>query len=671
MDLSSPVGSIPGIGPVYVKRLAKLGIYSIEDLLYHIPFRYEDYSEISKIGQFPIGTTATIKGEVLDFLNIYTKKGRKIQVAEIYDGTGKISAIWFNQPFLQNSIKPGVKLSLSGELSWWKKQKAVYGPEYEILSDETVHTGRLVPVYPATAGISPKWLRSRINKLLKLLDEENLHDFWSKDFLEKQQLLPLKAALEQIHFPDTKESAEMARQRLAFDELTIIQLANIRHKMEWQQNQPTHKLSIDDNLLAEFFERLSFDLTSAQSKAITQIVSDLGKSFPMNRLLEGDVGSGKTVVAAAAAFAASSNNKRSVFMAPTQILAEQHYITLSRLFENKLEVSLITGSTKMDISHADIVVGTHALLHHKDFFQEVAFVVIDEQHRFGVKQRAHLVEKTQETTLAPHVLTMTATPIPRTAALTLYGELELSVLDELPKGRLPIKTWLVPKEKRDPAYEWIEKQIQEDNIQAYVVCPLIEESEAETMQQVKAAESEYKKLKKIFKNRSVALLHGKLKAKQKSEILEKFRQHKIDILVTTPVIEVGVDVPNATIMLIEAAERFGLAQLHQLRGRVGRGDKQSYCLLFTETESDKIKDRLSALTQTLSGFELAELDLRLRGPGEVLGLRQHGGSNLKIANWLDVDLIKQTKAVAQQIVDNPKKFKDFLKYVRKKQQIAN
>ncbi|KKU09031.1 MAG: ATP-dependent DNA helicase RecG, partial [Candidatus Woesebacteria bacterium GW2011_GWB1_45_5] len=378
---------------------------------------------------------------------------------------------------------------------------------------------------------------------------------------------------------------------------------------------------------------------------------DLSDKVPMNRLLEGDVGSGKTAVAAIAAFAAFANGFQTVIMAPTQILAEQHYATLNELFKDyKVRLSLITSSTKKsDLGRADVFVGTHALIHKKISFSNIALVVIDEQHRFGVEQRAHLVKKSG----TPHVLTMTATPIPRTIALTTYGDLDLSVLTEMPKGRDKITTWTVPPQKRQSAYGWIKKQLAGSKSQVFIICPLIEESEKETMEGVKAATEEFRNLKSIFSHFKLGLLHGRLKAKEKEKVLGNFRNRKIDVLVSTPVVEVGIDIPNATVMVIEDAERFGLAQLHQLRGRVGRGNKKSYCLLFSKI---KYSRRLAAMEKTHSGFELAELDLKLRGPGEIFGTRQSGFAELKVASWGNYELIRETRDLAENIMENPSKF---------------
>ena len=418
--------------------------------------------------------------------------------------------------------------------------------------------------------------------------------------------------------------------------------------------------------VSNFIDSLPFTLTNSQKRSVSEILKDLEGNIPMNRLLEGDVGSGKTVVASAAAFVAFANGHQTVVMVPTQILAQQHFSTLKEVFDPfKVRVTLVTSAgVKGGPGKTDVFVGTHALIHKRVEFDNVALVIIDEQHRFGVEQRAHLMTHSGKKSAAPHVLTMTATPIPRTVALTVYGDLDLSTLDELPKGRQKITTWLVPPQKREGAYGWISAQIRKQRVQAFIICPLIEESEKETMKQVKAATAEYEKLKKVFSDLNLGLLHGRLKAKEKDEVMHDFKRGKTDVLVSTPVVEVGIDVANATIMVIETAERFGLAQLHQLRGRVGRGEKKSYCLLFTEIKSQKVLTRLNALKRSLSGFELAELDLRLRGPGEVFGTRQHGFLDLKIANWQDTELIKKAKAVADEAINNPKKFSKLLRVLK-------
>jgi ATP-dependent DNA helicase RecG len=660
MDLSTNIENLPLVGEAYADKLAKLGIETIDDLIHHIPFRYNDYRIITPIKALQPNEAFTIHGILNSMTNIFSKNGKRMQIGEIEDESGKIQAMWFNQPYLLSSMKPHKQYAFSGKVSFFNKKKVLFAPEHELLEgvDSTLHTGRLVPIYPETRGVSSKWLRSRINFVLKNMDSE-LDEFLPDDIVQSNKLLEFRTALHSSHFPDSLDQVETARIRLAFDELLMIHLKSMLRKREWERQEISHILRLENAMIKRFIENLPFDLTTAQENSINELFIDLAQNSPMNRLLQGDVGSGKTVVAAAGSFAAFANGYQSVIMAPTQILAEQHFITINKLFEPfNARVALVTGTFKTEvIGKTDIFIGTHALIQKQIKFEKVAFVVIDEQHRFGVEQRKLLTEKSEKRKKTPHVLTMTATPIPRTIALTMYGDLSLSVLNELPKGRQKITTWVVPKEKRKGAYQWIQKQIETEHSQVFIVCPLIDESDSETMKDVKAAKKEYEKLQKIFPKLTLGLLHGKQKAKEKSEILNQFKEGKIDILVSTPVVEVGIDVPNATIMMIEAAERFGLAQLHQLRGRVGRGDKKSYCLLFTDSENEKIQERLGAMTHTHSGFDLAELDLQMRGPGDIFGTKQHGIPNLKIATWSDTELIKKTKEIAEEAIVDTEKYK--------------
>ncbi len=674
MDLSSAVSELPFVGPVYLTRLEKLGIKKIEDLLNHIPNRYLDFSLTSPIERAQLGETLTIRGRVDSFKNIYTKSGKKMQIAEVSDKTGKILAIWFNQPFLLRILYEGVEVSLAGKIDWFDRKRALISPEYEIVSGgkETIHTGKIIPVYSETAGISSKWLRGRVKQAFDKVKDNSL-EFLPSSILNKEKFPEVKTAFEYVHFPLNLKNVDLGKNRLAFNELLFLQLESIRKRIDWQKNKASSKLVIDDTSMNRFIESLTFSLTLSQKTAVKEILDDLKRDYPMNRLLEGDVGSGKTVVAAAAAFVSFTNGYHSIFMAPTQILAQQHFNTLNSMLQPfKVRISLVTSEVKkIEIGQMDIFVGTHALIHRKVNFDKVALVVIDEQHRFGVEQRAHLIKKAGKKSQAPHVLTMTATPIPRTVALTFYGDLDLSTLNELPLGRKRITTWIVPPQKRDNAYIWIEKQIKNEGIQAFVVCPLIEESEKETMAQVKAASKEFEILEKSFQTLKFGLLHGRMKIKEKNKVLSDFRSRRIDILVTTPVVEVGIDVPNATIMVIEGAERFGLAQLHQLRGRVGRSDKKSYCLIFTQGRSQKSLTVLSALTKDLSGFELAELDLKLRGPGEIFGTAQSGFPELKIASWSDLELIRKAKETAEDAFKNPSEYSMLFAKLQEMQQIPN
>lgn len=648
MNLNTSVKELFLIGPAYAKRLEKLGIKTTGGLLYHFPFRYLDYSLVSPINRLRAGEIVTIKGRLTSIKNEYTRGGKKIQKGIVSDTTGIIEVIWFNQPFLIKTLKIGSLICLAGKVDFWGRKITLVSPEYEILKSEgQIHTGGLIPVYHETYGISSKWLRTRIANLIKN-PVLTIEEFLPSEIIREHDLEDLKTALIQIHFPKTKESADKTRKRFAFEELFLIQLATLLRKKKWEKQKPAQKLYLDQEKILEFVQNLPFTLTSAQKKVLREIFADLEKNKAMNRLVEGDVGSGKTVVAAAAIFVAYFNKIQSAFMAPTEILAHQHFETLNRLLSPLgVKISLLTGGQKKTEENWDLIIGTHALIYKRAKFKNLGLVIIDEQHRFGVGQRAELIGKGK----LPHVLTMTATPIPRTVALTLYGDLDLSALDEMPPGRQNVKTWVVPPQKRPAAYQWIKQQIKKTGSQIFIICPLIEESDQETLQSVKAVKSEFEKLKKeIFPELRLALLHGRLKSGEKTEILKNFRAGKFDILVSTPVVEVGIDIPTATVIVIEGAQRFGLAQLHQLRGRVGRGAQQSYCLIFSDDQNLKTLKRLKAMERINVGMKLAELDLEMRGPGELYGTKQHGFLDLKVASFADLALIEKTKKAAEEIL---------------------
>lgn len=662
MDLQTPVVQVSKSYKIYARRLEKLGITKLEDFLFHIPFRYDNFSLISKIGQLQAGEIVTIKGKVEEIHNQYTRRWKTLQRAVIKDETGEIDVLWFNQPFLTRAIHKDDLISISGKVDFDRNKLIMISPDYEIiLGNQTIHTGRLVPVYPETRGVSSKWLRRQVYKLLE--EKKQLKEFLPEDLIRQNSLMSLDDAIEKIHFPDNLEQAEKAKQRLAFDELFEIQLSSLIRKKAWQKDKIKNPWKRFDNQIKIFIEKLPYELTDAQKKAVEEIIKDLTSEKTMNRLLEGEVGSGKTVVAVIAMYLTYLNGYQSAFMAPTEILANQHHKTISQLLKPfRIKVELATGYKKAS-DDFDVIIGTHALIYSKVKFKKLGLLTIDEQQRFGVEQRTTIREKGKNT----HLLTMTATPIPRTVALTMYGDLDLSILNQMPKGRKLVRTWLVPPEKRNGAYNWIKKQILGNNDQVFIICPFIEESE--TMVTVKAAIKEFERLKnEVFPDLKLGLLHGKIKSKEKEKILKAFRDKKIDILVSTPVVEVGIDIPNATIMLIEEADRFGLAQLHQMRGRVGRSDKQSYCLLFTSSKNEMTIKRLKAMETLYSGAELAELDLKLRGPGQIYGTAQHGVPNLKVASFSDFTLIEKTKKEAEKVFNQIDKYPQLEKKVEEMNQ---
>lgn len=650
MDLSTRIDEAGLTFRLKGKKLAKLGIETIGDLIYHIPFRYDDFSLTSPISALQEEEIITVKGEVVSAQNVYTRRRFNIQRVVIKDDTGEIECVWFNQSYVVKNLNVGDKLSVTGKVARSGAKKSIQIKDYEVVSnDMTYHTGRLVPIYPETHGLSSKWIRNRVKDILPKLA---LVDFLPEELKKRNNLLELKEALNVIHYPKNLDEASKARARLSFDELFLSQLGGALRKRDWNEGKKAIPLDVNkyQKQINKLIKSLPFELTSAQKRAVEEIFLDLGKEKPMNRLLQGDVGSGKTIVAATTMYLAHLNGFSSSIMAPTEILANQHYKTIKSLLSPfGVRVALFTSKEKSK-GDFDIAIGTHALIGKNVNFKNLGLIIIDEQQKFGVEQRAILREKGSN----PHFLTMTATPIPRTVLLTLYGDLDLSVLDEMPFGRKKIKTWLVPKEKRKAAYAWIEKMVKQKDKngenQVFIICPFIEESESMTT--VKAAVKEFEYLKtKVFANLKLGLIHGKIKAKEKEDTLAKFKDGEIDILVATPVVEVGIDIPSATIILIEAADRFGLAQLHQLRGRVGRSEKESYCLLFTESESERVVNRLKFMEKSHVGAELAELDLKLRGPGEVYGTLQHGASEFKIASFSDFSLIELAKDEALKYLD--------------------
>jgi len=658
------VTTLPGIKATYSARLSRLGITTVGDLLYHFPHRYDDYSTLKTINRLAYGEETTIIGVIWETEGRKTRGGGTIIKSIIADASGTIEASWFNQPYLERQLRAGRRIVLSGKVGEYKGRLTLQSPSWEPLEREQIHTGRLVPIYPLTQGITARWLR----RLMKRVVDHwapRLQDPLPLPHREKLDLVDLRTAIRQIHFPDDKESAVEARRRLSFDEFLTIQLGVLQKRQEWQSREGI-PIPRDQAMLDAFLESLPFRLTSAQLRSLDQVLEDLGRPLPMSRLLQGDVGSGKTVVAAAAMLLAVAAGKQAALMAPTEILAEQHYSTIMELLggsedlilERPISVALLTGSLRLvergkayaalASGQADIVVGTHALIQEHVTFKDLALVVVDEQHRFGVAQRTALRSKGR----SAHMLVMSATPIPRSLALTVYGDLDISVVDELPPGRQPTETrWLLPRE-RERAYAFIRGQIEKGH-QAFILHPLIEES---GKIEAKAAVQEYEHLQQtVFRDLRLGLLHGRMKGADKDTVMTRFRKGELDILVSTSVVEVGIDVPNATVMLIEGADRFGLAQLHQFRGRVGRGAHKSYCLLLSDTASpddaqtQATWERLKAIEEIQDGFVLAEKDLELRGPGDFLGVRQSGLPQLRLASLSNVHTLEQAREEAQAI----------------------
>lgn len=649
MDPKSPVTKISGIGPRFKTLLEKLDISTIEDLLYHFPTRYEDFSKNTKICDLKPGNTVTITGVLDKVQNIFTRNGKRITKATLIDKTGKIDLIWFNMHYIKRSLKEGVEYRASGKVDSHNGKLTIITPEMEQKDNKAINTGRLVPIYPATTGISSKWIRNKTDIALK---NTKLLELIPKKTLNKHKLLDYDTAIKEIHFPGVKTTAENARKRFAFEELLIEMLKVQLSKKDWQKKLISPKLRRDDLKINKLIQSLPFELTASQNNAVMEISEDLKKSHPMNRLLEGDVGTGKTVVAVIAAYQALINKQKVVYMAPTEILAKQHFNTFYKLLDGfGVNIVLKTSGSRVSLKEDfDIAIGTHALLFDAPEIENLGLVIIDEQQRFGVKQRTQLTQM-RSGPETPHLLSMTATPIPRTLALTIYGDLAISVLKETPNKDKKITTWLVGEKKRDEAFEWIKKKKE----QTFIVCPLIDESESSSLENVKSAKLEYEKLKNgVFKDLNVGLLHGKMKTKEKQEVVSTFRKKEIDVLVSTPVIEVGVDIPEATIIVIESAERYGLASLHQLRGRVGRGSKEAFCLVFSTNSNPHNIKRLKHLEKINNGLKLAEIDMKLRGQGDVYGTIQHGFKRFKIADLSDLEMLNSAKEEAEDLVDSLK-----------------
>lgn len=653
--LIKPVQFLKGIGEARARLFQKLGLFTVEDLITFFPRDYEDRSELKKIIQILDGETCSFEGTIISkVVESRPRRGLTIYKVNITDNTGIVTANWFNQSYIKNVFNVGEIYVFYGKISRRFRIIEVHNPVYEkILEGVSEKACRIVPIYPATANLTQNIIRSSIKNAMQATIgkfDEILPEWINKKYM----LSEINYSLENIHFPMSNKDFENARYRLVFEELLLLQLGllNIKNSIQEAQKgilfQPVKEMQ-------NFIKSLPFKLTNAQIKVFNEIEKDMESIKLMNRLVQGDVGSGKTMVAILALFKAVKCGYQGTLMVPTEILAEQHFSSIEGLFgEFGIRTSMLVGSQtkrqkteivdKVKKGEIDVVIGTHALIEDNVEFKRLGLVITDEQHRFGVRQRAMLSKKGNN----PDVIVMTATPIPRTLALILYGDLDISIIDELPPGRKPIETYIVNEEKRQRINKFIRKKVEEGR-QVYIVCPLVEESD--TIEAASATEMAERIAKKDFNDLRVGLIHGKLKSKEKETIMKGFVSGEINILVSTTVIEVGVNVPNSTVMVIENAERFGLSQLHQLRGRVGRGDHQSFCVLYNEGKTSIASERMKVMTDTNDGFVISEKDLELRGPGEFFGTRQHGIPDLKIANlYKDIDILKKAQEVAIEIL---------------------
>ena len=667
MNLASPLEKIKGVGPKSAEQLRSAGLSTVGDLIDFLPRTHEDFSEVSPIAELQPGKV-TIRARCEKIATRPVRRGLRLTTATLADDTGKVQAVWFNQPYRTTQLaKSDEEFYFSGEFEFNYNRYQLTAPSAEKVSDMPINTDRMLPVYRSIKGLKSQLVRkilSEIKPLITMLPE-TLPDW----LVSSEKLLPRSDSVLGMHFPKTLDDVRRSRERIAFEEVFQLLLAAQLNKQENGKLEGWH-IPFDQAVVKKFVTELPFELTGAQRLAAWEIIQDFEKAVPMNRLLQGDVGAGKTIVAGIAARQAAHHGFQTAIMAPTEILATQHAETLSRLLEPLgVNVALLTGSVKgvarktlygqIESGNVQVVVGTHALIQESVKFNKLGFVVIDEQHRFGVAQRQELLKKSDK---MPHLLAMTATPIPRSLALTLYGELEISILNELPKGRKPIKTKIWSPNSRAQLYDLVDEEIKSGR-QAYVICNLIDDNPDN---ELKSVETEYKRLQNsIFKHRKIGLLHGRMKSDEKEEVMGKFARGEVDILVSTTVVEVGVDVPNATAMIIEDADRFGLSQLHQLRGRVGRSEHQSYCYLVT-SDSSKPSQRLREIEKSNDGFYLAEVDLKLRGPGEIYGRSQHGSLNLQVATLADTKLISRAQNAARAFVE---KGENLVQYEELAQQI--
>jgi|AntRauTorckE6833_2_1112554.scaffolds.fasta_scaffold01459_15 ATP-dependent DNA helicase RecG len=686
INLNSSISQLKGVGKVISNKLFKLDIETVEDLLYYFPWRYEDIGDTKKISQLKIGETTNIQGEIELIQNRRSfKKRLDITEALVSDNSGTIKVLWFNQAYLSSNLKAGDNVSLSGKVDEKNGQVTLNSPVYEKISkdQELIHTKGIIPLYHLSSGISNKQIRCLLKQVIPLA--KKLNDKIPSETKKRLQLLNIKEAIEKIHFPKDKDDIKEAQKRLAFEELFELQIKSLSLKQDLK-NKKSPAINFYQQATKDFVSSLPFDLMPQQKQSAWEILQDIKEEKPMTRLLQGDVGSGKTVVATIALLNSAlnrqklkANHEQSLLMAPTEILAQQHYQTIQKLLkEFNIKISLYTRSFKdsnfiiqeenkekkvKEINkkqekiedekyfQADIIVGTHSLIQKNTPIQKPALVIVDEQHRFGVEQRQKIAKR--EDKLTPHYLSLTATPIPRSLALSIYGHLDVSSIKTMPKDRQSINTKVVSEENKNKVHQFIKQRIQ-NNEQVFVICPLIDPSDKLG---VKSVKEEYKNLSEnVFPDVDIAFLHGKMKAEEKTKVMQDFLSNKLKILVSTSVVEVGVDVKNATVMMIEDASRFGLAQLHQFRGRVGRSNKKSYCfLMLSEVSSAKSKERLQVLEKHNNGFKIAKEDLKLRGSGEMYGTIQSGFPELKFASLFDLELIKKAQEEAKKHIKKTNK----------------
>lgn len=652
---NTEISQLKGVGPKSQFLFENLGIQTVKDLLTHIPFRYQDTSNIISISDFKEFKEGTFLGEIENVKTTYFRK--KITTVKVKDDTGSLRLVFFNQAYLQKTFKKNEIYLFDAKISETKGRKNIYNPKFEKFKEEKekqLHVGKIVGIYPETQGLSSAMLRRRITDIKDEIG--NIFDDPLSSFTHS--MITLEKAIKKIHFPENLNDIEEAKKRLSFDEMLRIGIKIEKENLK-KKKEKANAINLDSADINKFIKSLTYELTVDQNKAIEEILDDCSKETPMNRLLNGDVGSGKTVVSAVAILNCIKNGFSSILLAPTTVLAKQHFETFTKLFEDfNVPIELCISSEK-NISDADnkLIIGTHAILYNKTLPTDLNLVIIDEQHRFGVEQREYFKKKGKR---SPHYLTMTATPIPRSLTEIFFGGMEVSEIREKPKGRVEVKTYFTPVKKRLECFDWVKDKIitsgRKD--QAFFIYPLIEETEKSTR---KSVLNEFETLTNIFQGLNVQYLHGKLKEDEKSKLLEDFRMKKIDVLISTTVIEVGIDIPDATIMVIEDAERFGLAQLHQLRGRVGRSDKESYCFVIPSNSVEKgsqAEERLLYFAKHNSGFEVAEFDLKRRGPGEVYGTRQSGIPNFKVASIYDTELLKEARIFAKKILkgDNDLQF---------------